>query len=95
MPYVRIDIDLDEIYDEMDRHDKREMAGWLFDDGILGSHPNPEIRKLVRGEEESQGEKELRDNLLKIWDSYHRLSNEQELLIKQIADKLWYNQQEK
>ena len=72
----------------MDRHDKREMAGWLFDDGFLGSHPNPEIRKLVRGEEESQGEKELRDNLLKIWDSYHRLSNEQELLIKQIADKL-------
>ena len=88
MPYVRIDIDLDEIYDEMDRHDKREMAGWLFDDGVLGSHPNPEIRKLVRGDEESQGEKELRDNLLKIWDSYHRLSKEEELLIKQIADKL-------
>jgi len=88
MPYVRIDIDLDEIYDEMDRHDKREMASWLFDDGVLGSHPNPEIRKLVRGDEESQGEKELRDNLLKIWDSYHRLSNEEELLIKQIANKL-------
>jgi len=88
MPYVRIDIDLDEIYDEMDRHDKREMASWLFDDGVLGSHPNPKIRKLVRGEEESHGEKELRDNLLKIWDSYHRITNEEELLIKQIADKL-------
>ena len=88
MPYVRIDIDLDEIYDEMDRHDKREMAGWLFDDGVLGTHPNPEIRKLVRCDEESQGEKELRDNLLKIWDSYHRLSNEEELLIKKIANKL-------
>ena len=82
MPYVRIDIDLDEIYSEMDRHDKREMAEWLFDDGILSSHPKPEIRKLVRGDEESQGEKELRDALTKLWNSYYRLSNEDELLIK-------------
>lgn len=88
MPYVRIDIDLDEIYDEMDRHDKREMASWLFDDGVLGSHPNPEIRKLVRDEEESYGEKEFKDALNKLWNAYHRLSDEEELLIKQIADRL-------
>jgi hypothetical protein len=90
MTYIRInvDVDLDEIYNEMDRHDKREMAEWLFDDGILSSHPNPEIRKLVRGDVESQGEKELRDALTKLWNGYHRLSNEDELLIKQITDKL-------
>jgi hypothetical protein len=90
MAYIRInvDVDLDEIYNEMDRNDKREMAEWLFDDGILSSHPNPEIRKLVRGDEESQGEKELRDALTKLWNSYYRLSNEDELLIKQITDKL-------
>ena len=88
MPYVRIDVDLDEIYDEMDRHDKREMASWLFDDGVLSSHPNPEIRKLVRGEEESYGEKEFKDALNKLWNAYHRLSDEEELLIKQIADRL-------
>jgi hypothetical protein len=90
MAYIRInvDVDLDEIYNEMDRHDKREMAEWLFDDGILSSHPNPEIRKLVRGDEESQGEKELRDALTKLWNGYYRLSNEDEVLIKQITDKL-------
>jgi len=88
MPYVRIDIDLDEIYDEMDRHDKREMASWLFDDGVLGSHPNAEIRKLVRDENDSLGEKEFKDALEKLWNAYHRLSNEDELLIKQIANKL-------
>lgn len=88
MPYVRIDIDLDEIYDEMDRHDKREMASWLFDDGVLGSHPNLEIRKLVRGEEDSVGEKELKDALDKLWNAYHRLSNEEEELIKKIAKRL-------
>lgn len=88
MSYIRINVDLDEIYNEMDRHDKREMAEWLFDDGILSSHPNPEIRKLVRGDEESQGEKELRGALTKLWNGYYRLSNEDELLIKQITDKL-------
>ena len=49
MAYIRINVDIDEIYNEMDRNDKREMAEWLFDDGILSSHPNPEIRKLVKG----------------------------------------------
>ena len=88
MPYIRLHVDLDEIYDDMDRSDKREMAEWLFDDGILGSHPNKKIREMVRGNEESQGEKELRDSLTKLWNSYHRLSNEDELLIKQIANKL-------
>ena len=88
MPYVRIDIDLDEIYDEMDRHDKREMASWLFNDGVLGSHPNAEIRKLVRDENDSLSEKEFKDTLEKLWNAYHRLSNEDEELIKQIANKL-------
>jgi hypothetical protein len=88
MAWVRVDIDLDDIYDEMDRHDKIGMAEWLYDDRILDKHPNPNIRKVVRGEQESPGEKELRDNLTKIWNSYHQLTNEEEELIKKIADRL-------
>jgi hypothetical protein len=88
MSYVRIDVDLDEVYDQMGRRDKHNMAEWLYEDGILDTHPNAEIRKIVRGGEESNGEKELRDNLSKIWNSYHRLTNEEELLIKQIANRL-------
>lgn len=88
MPYINVHVDLDEIYDDMDRHDKREMAGWLFDDGVLSSHPNPEIRKLVKGEEDSIGEKEFKDALEKLWNAYHRLSNEDEELIKKITNKL-------
>ena len=88
MSYVRIDIDLDDIYHEMDRHDKRIMAGWLHDDGVLESHPNPEIRKMVRGDEESNGERELRDQLSKIWNSYHLLTNDEEELIKKLSNRL-------
>jgi hypothetical protein len=88
MTYIRIDVDLDDVYNEMDREDKRTIAEWLYDDGILQSHTNPEIRKVVRGDEESQGEKELRDNLTKIWNSYYRLSTEDEEIIKKLSSKL-------
>ena len=88
MSYVRIDVYLDEVYDQMGRSDKNNMAEWLYEDGILDTHPNVEIRKIVRGNEESNGEKELRDNLSKLWNSHYRLTNEEELLIKQIANRL-------
>jgi len=88
MSWVRIDVDLDEVYGEMSRNDKIDMAEWLHEDGILGSHPNPEIRKIVRGNEESFDEKELRDNLTKLWNGHYQLSNEDEEIIKQIASKL-------
>jgi hypothetical protein len=88
MSYIRIDVDLSNIYDEMDRNDKQVITEWLYEDGIIQSHSNPEIRSLVIGTDESNGEKELRDALTKLWNSYYRLSNEDELLIKQITDKL-------
>jgi hypothetical protein len=88
MTYIRIDVDLDDVYNEMDRHDKRTIAEWLHDDGILETHPNPEIRKVVRGDNESQGEKELRDNLTKIWNSYYLLTGEEEEIIKKLSSRL-------
>ena len=88
MPYIRIDVDLDEIYNEMDRRDKQTMAEWLHDDGILEKHPNPEIRKVVRGDDESPGEYEFRNDLTKLWNSHYQLSNEDQEIIKQIANKL-------
>lgn len=88
MSWIRIDVDLDEVYGEMSRNDKRTMAEWLHDDGILESHPNPEIRKIVRGDDESFGEKELRDNLTKVWNNYYQLTTDEEELIKKISDRL-------
>ena len=88
MSYVRIDVDLDDVYDGMDRRDKQTMAEWLHDDGILEKHPNPEIRKVVRGDDESPGEYEFRNNLTKLWNSHYQLSNEDQEIIKQIANKL-------
>ena len=88
MSWVRIDVDLDEVYNEMSRTDKRDMAEWLHEDGILGSHTNPEIRKLVRGDDESIGEFDFRNDLTKLWNGHYQLSNEDQEIIKQIANKL-------
>jgi len=88
MPYINVHVDLDDIYNDMDRSDKRNMAEWLHEDGVLESHPNPEIRKIVGGNEESFGEKELRDHLTKIWNSYYQLSNEDCEIIKQLVNKI-------
>lgn len=88
MAYINISVDLDEVYDQMNHREKQNMVEWMYDDGILDSHPNINIRKLVRGEEELPGEAEIRNNLTKIWNGTHRLTNEEEQLIKQIADKL-------
>ena len=88
MPYIRLDVDLDDIYNEMDRHDKQTMAEWLHDDGILEKHPNPEIRKVVRGDDESPGEYEFRNDLTKLWNGHYQLSVEDQEIIKQIANKL-------
>ena len=88
MSYVRIDVDLDEVYNGMGLYEKRDMAEWLYEDGILEKHPNPEIRKVVRGDDESLGEYEFRNDLTKLWNSHYQLSNEDQEIIKQIANKL-------
>jgi hypothetical protein len=88
MSWIRVDVDLDNIYNEMDRGDKRTIAEWLYEDGILQSHPNPEIRKLVRGDDESLGEYEFRNDLTKLWNGHYQLTIEDQEIIKQIANKL-------
>jgi hypothetical protein len=88
MSWIRIDVDLDNIYNEMDRGDKRTISEWLYEDGILQSHPNPEIRKLVRGDDESLGEYEFRNDLTKLWNGHYQLTIEDQEIIKQIANKL-------
>jgi hypothetical protein len=88
MSWIRINVDLDDIYNEMDRGDKRSMAEWLYEDGILQSRPNSEIRKLVRGDGESPGEYEYRNDLEKLWNGHYQLTIEDQEIIKRIANKL-------
>ena len=88
MSSVRVYVNLDDIYDEMDHYDKQKIAEWLHDDGVLEDHPNRNIRKVVKDTEELFGEVQLRNGLNKLWNGYYQLSNEDIELIKTIANKL-------
>jgi hypothetical protein len=88
MPYIRIDVDLNKIYDEMDQRDKETMAGWLIEDEIIKSDSFDIGGPTPRTNDESWEERELRNNLTLIWNSYHRLTHEEEELIKKIASRL-------
>jgi hypothetical protein len=88
MPYINVDVDLDDIYDTMSSSDKRDMAEWLHEDGILNKHPNTEIRRLVRGDDESTLEFDFRNDLTKLWNGHYQLTIEDQEIIKQIANKL-------
>lgn len=88
MSWIRIDIDLDDIYNEMSRQDKQNMAQWLYEDDILETHPKSTIRTLVKGNEGSFGEEQLRNDLSKLWNGYYQLSNKDIEIIKTITNKL-------
>jgi hypothetical protein len=83
MSWISVDIDLEDVYDEMGQYDKEKMAEWLMEDGILENHPSQGIRLLIKGQEESFGEEQLRNDLTKLWNNYYQLSNE-DIEIKRI-----------
>lgn len=87
MSWIRIDVDLDDVYNEMSLSDKRNMAQWLYDDDVLSSHTNPAIRRLVRGDNESNGEKEFKDNLSKLWNSYYQMNDDELNKVEEISKK--------
>jgi len=88
MSWISIDVDLDDVYSEMSRYDKEKMAEWLMEDDILESHPSQNVRLLIRGQEESLGEEQLRNDLTKLWNGYYQLSNEDIETIKLLANKI-------
>lgn len=87
MSSVRVYVDLDDVYDEMCIYDKQKVAEWLYEDGILGSHTNQDIRKIAIEDRESFGEQELKKNLTKLWNSYYRMTKEDEEIIKNLSIK--------
>ncbi len=82
--YVDIDIDVDVDYflEECNGREIDEVIDWL----IVNNHIN-ESQKTV-DTNLSFDEEQLHKNLYKIRDSYYLLSEEEEELIKQIANKL-------
>jgi len=87
MPYISIEIDLDDVYDGMSNRDKKTMVEWLEKDGFC---------ELESGDEENDFYIENPnvlddmwvDTMKKLFHGRMQLSLEDEETIRKIANKL-------
>lgn len=84
MPYIDIDIDIDEILSNCSQSDIKYIIKCLIDDGYLTPDRDVDFKEKTY----SYVEQEHIDNCKKIMTSYQRLSNDDTDKIKEIADKL-------
>jgi len=87
MSWISIDVDLDDVYRNMDPSDKRTMVEWLDEDGYLEKEGEPLFGGLVAKEQETYDDKVLRESLNIIWRESSRISEEETELIRKIAEK--------
>lgn len=82
---IDVDIELDEIYSQMDINDCNEMVDRLYEDGFLEKYIEKERAKSFTSPVNRWNWKEICE---KLSDNQSRLTNEEEEIIKKIADKL-------
>jgi hypothetical protein len=87
MPYVNIHIDVDEFYDELDRHDKKELVKYLEQDGILEQCKVVEFGDL-EAKIGSPLDFEWVAMLTKLNESRYQLTPEQETALRQLVKSL-------
>ena len=83
MSYISIDVDLDDIYREMGRYEKSQMAEWLEDDGYLtreseGHDIPPSTSPL---------ESHFHDVLIGLSSKFYSMSNKEIELIENLYKK--------
>lgn len=90
MSYVRIDIDLDDIYDEMGDYEKQKMVEWLEDDGYI-SDKSPLViagfNNEYNGAKASALELEFADKLLGLASRFHTMDNGEIEIIENLYKK--------
>ena len=82
---ISIDIDLDDIYAEMGSSDCKEMTSWLYEDGYLDEYLEKERAKNLTSTVNGWAWENICDKLA---NNQLRLTNEEEEIIKKIADRL-------
>jgi hypothetical protein len=81
---ISIDVDLDDVYDQLDRYDKRQLAEWLQDDGLIGEAMQLLDPDLPR----SLLDREWSVMMTKISMARYQLTPEQEAQLIELAESL-------
>ena len=86
---IAIYVDLDEVYDQMDRWDKNTMMDYLRNDGYLTDEPsgiNDGVSILIPNDA-SMGQEEHLRLVSKLGGLYYRISDEDVEIIRNIVKK--------
>jgi DNA-binding SARP family transcriptional activator len=86
MAYVEVDVDVDDFYNEMNRWEKQSMAEMLEKDGFCTLDEDDEDDFVI--EDPNAFDEEWIKVMKKIFNGRLQLSNEDEEIIKTIANKL-------
>ena len=81
MPYITVDVDLDDVYSELRDREKQYLVDWLKEDGFLTK------RDTDYDSPKSALEQLFDEDLKKIQNSYLTISKEDFELIRSIAKK--------
>ena len=83
MARIEVDIDVDDIYWDMSRLEKQELADKLYDDGYVPKELKHDLDEIENRTPNGASESELDYVLSKIWDNRMFInSNDLEVLIK-------------
>ena len=82
---ITVEVDLDDVFLEMSERDRKDMAKWLFDEGYLDKYINEERAKKLTSPANGGIWEDICDKLA---NNQLRLTNEEEEIIKKIADRL-------
>ena len=87
MAYINVDIDLDDVYDDMSRYDKEQMAEWLEKDGFC-TVDDGDGEDDFKIENPNVLDDIYTEMIKKLFHGRLQLSLEDEETIKKIANKL-------
>jgi len=79
MPYISVNVDLDEVYDELSTGDKKDLVEWLSDDGFIDTTITPKNSGLTNDA--------FNEMCSKLANVYYRMSKEDEEIIINMVKK--------
>lgn len=82
MAYISIRVDLGEIYDDLTRSEKKDLADWLEDDGIIDCQYDSD--DTIGGNLINE---EFMESCVKLGGSYYQMSKEDEEVILGLVKK--------
>jgi hypothetical protein len=82
---ISVDVDLDDVFMAMGESDRKDITKWLFDEGYLDTYLEKERAKSLTSNVNGWAWEDICNKLA---NNQLRLTNEEEEIIKKIADRL-------